>query len=128
MKNKINHFTLIALSGLMVLALASITWASYGYSSNTTTGNATVITNKEVTIAIKGFTFNPENVTVKPGTKVTWVNNDSVTHNIAIDQVNVTSPDLGKDGKWSYTFNKTGTFSYYCAFHSGMKGTVTVKK
>ncbi|MBS0247519.1 MAG: hypothetical protein JSR61_12945, partial [Proteobacteria bacterium] len=29
---------------------------------------------EEVTVTIDNFAFTPQNVTVKPGTKVTWIN------------------------------------------------------
>lgn len=125
MKFKHNRFTLMVLSGLMVLVLATAASAYYGNSSNMATSKTTVINDKEVSIAIKGFMFSPDNITIKPGTSVTWINNDDATHNIVVDKV--TSPDLSKDAKWSYTFTKTGKFPYYCAFHSGMKATITVK-
>ena len=34
----------------------------------------------EFTITIENFSFNPANVTITPGTEITWVNNDDVAH------------------------------------------------
>src|SRR5215204_5419560 len=35
---------------------------------------------QDVTVSIQNFAFNPPDITVTPGTTVTWVNNDSVPH------------------------------------------------
>jgi hypothetical protein len=49
-------------------------------------------------------------------------------HNLNIDEFNVHTKDLGYFQTDSITFlaDKTGTFDYYCSFHSDMRGTITV--
>src|SRR5690348_1456503 len=42
-----------------------------------------------VTVNIKNFAFNPSTLTIKTGTKVTWVNNDSIPHTVTSDSGNV---------------------------------------
>src|SRR3989338_6005723 len=42
-------------------------------------------TSSNVTVNIKNFVFNPATITIKPGTRVTWVNNDSVPHTVTSD-------------------------------------------
>lgn len=78
----------------------------------------------ETRIAIKGFAFSPATITVKKGTYVVWRNEDSVRHT-------VTFKDFGSNLIWNgetytYRFNQTGTFPYYCIPHPYMKGSVTV--
>lgn len=80
------------------------------------------------TISIKDFAFSPANKTISKGTKVTWINNDSASHTIMGDNKNgPKSQLLNKDSKYSFAFNKTGKFAYYCSIHPTMKGTITVK-
>lgn len=46
-------------------------------------GSVTVQDNastNDVTVTIENFTFSPKDITIGPGTKVTWVNNDVTTH------------------------------------------------
>ena len=36
------------------------------------------------------------------------------------------SADLAQYDSYSYTFTSAGAYAYFCAYHPGMKGTVTV--
>jgi plastocyanin len=79
-------------------------------------------------VSMKGIKFNPANVTVKAGDKVTWTNNDSVGHDVTGD--NFKSGEAGgmqNGDTFAHTFDKKGTFDYVCTVHSGMEGSVTVK-
>jgi plastocyanin len=79
-------------------------------------------------VSLKGIKFNPANVTVKAGDKVTWTNNDSVGHDVTGD--NFKSGEAGgmqNGDTFAHTFDKKGTFDYVCTVHSGMEGSVTVK-
>ncbi|MCL5019638.1 MAG: plastocyanin/azurin family copper-binding protein [Patescibacteria group bacterium] len=82
---------------------------------------------------MESSSFNPSNLTVTPGTTVMWTNKDSYAHDIASGTPD--NPDglfskdnLAKGASFNYTFNNEGTYKYYCKLHSGMNGTVTVKK
>ena len=97
--------------------------------SNTGTDNA-VATDK---VSIKDFAFSPSVITVKKGTKVTWTNNDTTTHNVDVDESveeasaeQFNSGDLLSGKSYSYTFTKTGTYRYHCNFHPSMHGIVIV--
>jgi plastocyanin len=83
----------------------------------------------EQKIHIDNFTFDPAEVTVAVGTKVTWVNRDDVPHTAtstakpkAFD-----SKTLDTDQQFSFVFDKAGTYEYYCAVHPKMTGKVIVK-
>jgi len=81
------------------------------------------------TITIDNFSFGPQALTVPPGTTVTWINHDEEPHTV----VNAGSPRLFKSGaldtddKFSFTFDKPGTYEYFCSIHPHMTGTVVVK-
>ena len=77
------------------------------------------------TVDIKDFAFSPNTITVKQGTKVTWVNNDSSTHTIKSDMFN--SSDIVQGGTFEFTFTKKGSFDYSCGIHPSMKGKVVVE-
>jgi plastocyanin len=79
-----------------------------------------------VAVDIKGFAFDPPDLTVKKGTKVEWENYDSAAHNVVADDGTFKSDSLSKDAKFSYTADKPGTYPYVCTFHANMKGTLTV--
>jgi 3',5'-cyclic-AMP phosphodiesterase len=79
-------------------------------------------------IGIDNFQFAPTPLTVKPGTKVTWLNNDDVPHLIVSTQrAFKQSPVLDTDQRFSATFQKAGTYNYFCALHPKMQGTVIVQ-
>lgn len=79
------------------------------------------------TVQVVNFSFEPQNLSVKTGTTVTWKFQDSAAHNVAAKDNSFKSPDLKKGQSYSYTFTKAGTYSYYCTIHQYMTGTVTVK-
>jgi len=77
-------------------------------------------------IIISGLSFSPNSLTVQPGTTVTWLNNESVTHTVTSDSTLFDSGNLVKGDKFNYTFTKSGTYAYHCKYHSGMTGKIIV--
>lgn len=87
----------------------------------------TAPTPSNIVVTIKNFAFSPTMITVKPGTKITWVNNDSAPHTVTADTGDsINSPTLSPGGTYSVILTKSGAVSYHCAFHSMMKGTIMV--
>ena len=81
-----------------------------------------------VSISIKGFAFNPQTITIKTGTKVTWTNNDSAPHTVTSDTGGLlNSPTLSPGQSFSFTYTNTGTTNYHCAIHPMMKGSIVVQ-
>lgn len=78
-------------------------------------------------VTIKGYAFEPAQLTVKKGTTVTWTNQDVAKHTVTADQgAGPQSQFLGKDETYSYTFDSVGAFPYHCQPHPYMKANVTV--
>jgi amicyanin len=78
-------------------------------------------------IAIDNFTFNPQRVTVKAGTSVTWTNRDDIPHAIAATGKLFKSKVLDTDNSYSFTFTTPGTYEYFCSLHPHMTGTIVVE-
>jgi plastocyanin len=78
-------------------------------------------------VKIDNFTFVPQHVTVKPGTTVTWVNDDDIPHAIAATGKEFRSKVLDTNDKYSFTFTTAGTFEYFCSLHPHMTGTIVVE-
>lgn len=80
-------------------------------------------------VRIPGWEFIPSSITVPTGSTVSWINTDSIVHSVkSVDGLFNESLTPGKS--FSYTFNKPGTFSYYCEDHDGNaseSGTVVVQ-
>jgi plastocyanin len=84
---------------------------------------------QSISVNIQNFAFDPPNITVAPGTTVTWVNNDSAPHTVtATDPAGAFDSGTLQPGQsFSFTFTQPGTtYAYYCAIHPSMRGTVTV--
>jgi plastocyanin len=88
-------------------------------------GAATVVT-------INQFKFFAADVTVPPGTEVTWVNDDDEPHIVSAvpgpqgAHPLYRSPALDKGERFSFVFKDPGTYRYYCTLHPHMVGTVVV--
>ena len=84
---------------------------------------------QSISVNIQNFAFDPPNITVAPGTTVTWTNNDSAPHTVtATDPAGAFDSGTLRPGQsFSVTFTQPGTtYAYYCAIHPSMRGTVTV--
>jgi len=71
--------------------------------------------------------FAPDSLNVGVGTTVTWMNTDTVAHTSTSDGNAWNSGSLAPGGQFSFAFQSPGTFSYHCAIHPGMIGTVVVQ-
>lgn len=78
-------------------------------------------------VKIDNFSFGPVSLTVAPGTKVTWTNRDDIPHTVVADDKTFKSKTLDTDETFSYTFDKPGTYPYFCSIHPHMTGTIVVK-
>jgi plastocyanin len=81
-----------------------------------------------LTITQKGRAFSPESVTVKKGEALTFVNDDTVPHNIvstsAGNEFNLGSQPPG--AATDVTFKQSGDVQVICAIHPRMKMMVQV--
>ena len=77
-------------------------------------------------VKIDNFSFGPD-LTVAAGTTVTWTNHDDAPHVVASDTNIFKSKALDTDDRYSYTFTKPGTYTYYCTVHPKMIAKVVVK-
>jgi len=80
-----------------------------------------------VAVKIDNFVFGPQAITVPVGTTVTWTNSDDIPHTAVSTDGVFKSKVMDTNEKFSYTFTKAGTYSYYCSVHPKMTGQVVVK-
>jgi plastocyanin len=78
-------------------------------------------------VVIENFSFAPATLTVKAGTKVTWINRDDVPHTVNENDKRFKSGPMDTDDQFSYTFSAPGTFNYFCALHPKMTGQIIVQ-
>jgi plastocyanin len=80
----------------------------------------------ETRLTIDNFTFKPDAVTIPAGTRIVWVNDDDIPHSIVETTGKFHSPALDTEDKFSFTFDKAGSYEYFCGLHPHMKGKVVV--
>ena len=72
--------------------------------------------------------YSPETLTVEAGTKLTWVNKDTVAHTVTSQGTSLyDSGNMATGATFSYTFARAGTYPYFCTVHPWMKGTVIAR-
>lgn len=90
---------------------------------------------KEVTIRLSNIKFVPGNVKISKGTKVTWINDDDVSHYVNTDShpahtyyLSQNSKSLNKGENFSLVFDQTGIYPYHCSAHASvMVGSILVE-
>jgi plastocyanin len=80
----------------------------------------------ETRASIDEFAFKPDTITVPVGTTVVWENKDDIPHTVVAVDRTFRSPALDTDDKFRFTFNKEGTFEYFCSLHPNMTAKVVV--
>jgi plastocyanin len=80
-----------------------------------------------VQISIENFDFVPAEVTISPGTRVTWVNRDDAPHTATSYENKFNSGGLDTGDKFSFVFDNTGDYSYFCLLHPHMRAVIRVR-
>lgn len=75
----------------------------------------------------KDYAFTPDPVTIKVGDTVLFKNSDTVGHTVAADDKAFDSGDMPTGATFRHTFDKPGTYAYYCAYHRYMHAKIIVK-
>ena len=80
------------------------------------------------TVHIRNYAFVPVTLTVKAGTTVRFVNDDSDVHTATADDQSWDSGGLDTGNDFTHTFAKPGRVAYRCSLHPMMKATIVVTK
>lgn len=78
-------------------------------------------------VTIRDFNFQPMALTVPEGAKVVWINKDEEPHTVVSTDNAFKSKALDTDEQFSFTFDKQGTYEYFCSVHPRMVGKIIVK-
>ena len=106
---------------LAVLATAAFTFTHIAFAQGSSAPGTSSVT-------IDNFSFSPATITVPVGTTITWTNRDDVPHTVVNTDQAFKSKALDTDEKFSHTFDKAGTYSYFCSIHPKMTGKVIVEE
>src|SRR5258706_10402659 len=96
---------------LMAIGIAAAAFMGGGARSLLASAGPPPASNVEV--KIDNFSFGPATVTVAAGTTVTWTNCDDIPHTWGSDEKVFKSYVMDKDEKFSFTFAKPGTYTYF---------------
>ena len=97
-------------------------------STNQSMGNnSSNMTSNPNMISIQNTAFSPNNLTVRSGTNVQWINNDNKQHQIVSDSGAFQSPILNPGDSYNFYFAKSGIYGYHDALNSTITGTITVQ-
>jgi plastocyanin len=84
----------------------------------------------EMTVSIQDFFFDPGQLSVAPGTTVTWVNEGQAPHTVtSTDGKELDSATLQPGDTYTFTFDEGDageTYAYQCTIHPQMTASVTV--
>lgn len=76
--------------------------------------------------------FLPDNVVIKKGETVRWINDDSIAHIFSsmrlIGMSGISSSSVEPGKSYEYKFEKPGDYYYICFIHNGMVGKITVEE
>jgi plastocyanin len=94
--------------------------------------SATFSSTRKLVIHIKGNQYDPDSLTVLPGTMVTWVNDDTKVHIVKATGDSTgkfTSAELVQGAQFNYDFGEaTGIFEFTDPGYPEMKGAIIVRK
>ena len=139
MKRKNLLMCLLLVMALLIIALPLAGCAGSGSTASATAKETTAATAAETTaaavtptvkneISIQGNAFSPDNLSIKVGDTVTWINNDSYAHTVKASKSEFDSGNMASGAKFSFTFDKEGTYDYICGIHTFMTGKIVVTK
>jgi plastocyanin len=77
-------------------------------------------------VAIEAVRFDPQDLTVKVGDTIVWINHDPFPHTATAVGKQFDSHEIATGRSWKYTARKAGVFAYACTLHPTMLGTSRV--
>lgn len=116
----------------IIFLLVSCSGSTTGYASNSGNTNNSGGPGKDA-VWMQNISYYPDSLSVSKGTTITWTNKDMVDHTVTTGIPGspngiFDSGTLSPGQTFSYTFDSTGTFKYYCKIHlTRMTGVINVK-
>lgn len=132
-------------NGLVTVGLAASVFLTACSGSGAPAEPARDPGTEALNIAIEAFDFNPMAATVPVGATVTWTNQDDILHTVTsgtgqeqgvpgVSENTDADPDGlfdrqldGVGATFTFTFEETGAYPYYCSIHPGMKAEILVE-
>jgi len=116
--------------GALFLLVAAFVVASGCSGLSQSSVPPTPVYTPQTTILIGSGGANPPIMVIDKGVTLTWLNLDLGIHVITSDPGDpdtFTSPPLGNNHRYQFTFTVPGTYGYHCTDNPLIKGTVIVR-
>ena len=98
-----------------------MTVATPATNSNASSAKASQSAAPTVTVSLTNFAFDPEELTIEPGTTVVW--KDTVgRHAVKAEDDSFESDVLPVGGEFQYKYEREGRFPVYCTLHGAPGG------
>lgn len=81
----------------------------------------------EAKVAIRNYGYDPDTITVTPGTRITFTNYDQTAHTATSTSSEFDTGTIAPGHSATVVVKKPGTYPYACLFHAFMRGTVIVR-
>ncbi len=101
--------------------------ATSGSAANTNAESKTPANAETKEITIENYAYNPAQITIAAGTKITWTNKDKIAHTATGDDKSFDSGLLKTNAQFSKVFSSPGKFAYHCTPHPNMKAQIVVQ-
>lgn len=126
LRSPADGWTAVALGFLLVALVVLVGCSGSDAGSGATTTSESADAGSDV-VSMIDISYQPQTLTIKAGDTVTWVNEDSVSHNAVAEDGSWRTDVFGKGGSGPVTFDAPGTYPYVCTLHAAMKGTIIVE-
>lgn len=114
----------VIFSGSLSLLVAAASFSAHAAGPAAAPTGAVVSMGYDAT---KGMYFTPTELTVAPGTTVTFNNSDGSNHSVVFKDGQA-SGRIKHGAVWTRTFTAPGSYPYECSIHgSAMSGVIIVK-
>ncbi len=91
------------------------------------TGRSSAAGPVEHAVSITGFKFVPETITIAPGDRITWTNNDIVPHTATAMDKRWDTGTIAKGKSKSLIVGEDHLTEYFCRFHPKMKARLILR-
>jgi plastocyanin len=78
-------------------------------------------------VILENFSFEPQELHVRPGEEVVFRNEDDVNHTVTADDASFDSGAMAPNDTYTYTFDSPGDCSYHCEYHPNMTGRIVIE-
>lgn len=111
-----------------IVVLSFFAFTRDGDESRRSARQTPVVTEEQqVSVGVVDNDFEPRELTVRTGTRVTWEFKGGAAHDVTELDGAFGSGTSERGDEYSMTFDKPGTYYYLCTLHHVMQGSVVVQ-